>query len=389
MLHRRSTPFWRDVRFLRVASQALFLLAVVLLIYFFVNNMLFNLAKRGMNLGFDFLRVPASFALGESVIDFDPSHSYGRAFLAGLLNTLKVALIGIPLATIVGILIGIARLSTNWLVARLATVYVEVLRNTPLLVQCVFWYFAVFTKMPAVRNQIALPGPVYLNNRGLSMVWFDRTATFGLWALLVLAGLVAGVALWRWWTRKMVETGRDGYPTLAAIAVVLGVALAGWYLLPEPPATLNFPAVVNQNVRGGAKLSPELSAILFALVFYTASYIAEVVRAGVQAVSKGQVEAARALGLKPGKVMQLVVFPQALRVIIPPLTSQYLNLTKNSSLASVIGFPDLFYIAMAVQSQSGRVIESFLLIMAVYLTFSLTTSLLMNIYNRAVRLTER
>lgn len=389
MIHRTSTPFWRDIRVLRVASQVLFLLALGLLIYFFINNMLVNLTKRGMDLGFDFLKVPASFALGESVIKFDPSHSYGRAFLAGLLNTLKVALIGIPLATIVGILIGTARLSTNWLVARLATVYVEVLRNTPLLVQCVFWYFAVFTKMPSVKNQIALPGPIYVNNRGLSMVWFDRTATFGLWALLILAALVAGVFVWRWWTRQMVETGRDGYPTLAAIALVLGVAVAGWYLLPEAPATLSIPAVVNSNVRGGAKLSPELSAILFALVFYTASYIAEVVRAGIQSVSKGQVEAARALGLKPGMVMQLVVFPQALRVIIPPLTSQYLNLTKNSSLASVIGFPDLFYIAMAVQSQSGRVVESFLLIMAVYLTFSLTTSLLMNMYNRAVRLTER
>ncbi len=389
MVQRSATPFWRDTRFLRVAGQVIFLLVLVLLIAFFVVNMQANLAKKGISVGFEFLRVPASFALGESVIKFTPADSYGRAFLAGLVNTLKVALIGIPLATIVGVFVGIARLSTNWLVARLAALYVEVIRNTPLLVQCVFWYAAVFTKLPSVKDGLVLPGPIYLNNRGLTVVWFDRSPTFGTWLLIVLVGVVAAVLLHRWWTGWMLETGREGYPGLAATALILLAVVGGWYLMPEAPATLNIPEVVRNNVRGGARLTPEASAILFALVFYTASYIAEVVRAGIQSVSKGQVEAARALGLRPALAMRLVIFPQALRVIIPPLTSQYLNLTKNSSLASVIGYPDLFYLAMAVQSQSGRVVESFLIIMSVYLSFSLITSLLMNIYNHAVRLKER
>jgi general L-amino acid transport system permease protein len=389
MQPKSATPFWRDIRFWRIASQVAFLLGVALLLWFFLANMQKNLARLGMNISFDFLKVPASFALGESVIEFTPADSYGWAFVAGLLNTLKTAAVGIPLATVVGIFVGIGRLSRNWLVARLAAIYVEIFRNTPLLVQCIFWYFAVFVNLPSVKDQIALPGPIFLNNRGTFVVWFDRSATFGTWLAIVAVALVAGVLLWRWWTRRMVETGRDGYPTLTAVALVLGTAVLAWFLLPTPPATLDIPVVDKTNIQGGAQLSPEFSAILFALVFYTASYIAEVVRAGIQAVSKGQVEAARALGLKPGLTMRLVVFPQALRVIIPPLTSQYLNLTKNSSLASVIGFPDLYYIAHAVQSQSGRIVESFVIIMAVYLFFSLTTSAIMNLYNRAVRLKER
>lgn len=389
MTPRTAVPLWRDVRFWRIFSQAVFLAALAALIWFFLANMQRNMARQGLKLGFGFLSDPASFAIGESAIDFNPSHSYARAFLAGLVNTLKVAVAGIALATPLGVVLGVLRLSGNWLVNKLVTGYVEILRNTPLLVQMVFWYSAVFLNLPPVKEQVALPGPVYLNNRGVAIPWVERHATFGTWALVLLAAAVAAVALWRWQLRRLVETGRDGYPSLLALGLFFGAGALAWYALPQAPLQVLRPVLQGTNIQGGAQLSPEFAAVLFALVTYTSAFISEIVRSGIQSVSRGQVEAARALGLRPLQTLRLVVFPQAMRVIVPPLTSQFLNLTKNSSLAIGVGYPDLFNVSTTIFNQTGRNVEVFLMVMAVYGSFSLITSALMNWYNRSIRLVER
>lgn len=389
MAGRTSTPIWRDVRFWRIASQVIFLAALGALLWYFHRNMQQALTKANIGLGFGFLEQEAGFAIGESVIEYDPSMSYGRAFMVGLTNTLVVAVIGIALATPLGILVGIARLSDNWLIQKLSTVYVEIMRNTPLLVQLTFWYFAVFLALPQVKEQIVWPGPIYLNNRGVSLIWFERSPVFTVWALILLTAAVAGIVFTRWYTRRLLETGKHGYPGLIGTAFFLTAAVASWFLMPQAPATPDVPQVVGTNVDGGFQLSPEMAALVVSLVTYTSAFIGEIVRAGIQAVAKGQVEAARALGLKPFEVLRLVVFPQAMRIIIPPLTSQYLNLTKNSSLAIAVGYADLFNISTTIFNQTGRAVETFLLVMLVYLTFSLTTSVLMNLYNRSIRLVER
>jgi general L-amino acid transport system permease protein len=389
MAQHTTPPFWRDVRFWRVASQVIFLAAVLGLLYYFFMNMQTKLVQRGLQLNFGFVENPASFAITGSPIPFSPADSYLRAFQVGILNTLKVAVLGIALTTPLGILIGISRLSSNWLVAKMATVYVETIRNTPLLLQLAFWYFAVFGTLPRVADQIVLPGPIFLNNRGLFLVWFDRHPGAALWFGAVLAAIVLGVFLWRFQTRRLVETGARGNPALWSFLMVLVVALGVWFVLPQQPLTLTIPVLEGVRITGGTDLSPEFAALLVGLVIYTSSFIAEIVRSGIQSVSKGQVEAAQSLGLRPAAVMRLVIFPQALRVIIPPLTSQFLNLTKNSSLALATGYRDLFAVSTTIFNQTGRAIEVFVIVMLVYLTFSLITSVIMNLYNRSVRLVER
>lgn len=389
MTPRRSVPIWRDARFWRVASQIVFLAGLAVIVWFFLSNMQAALHKQGIKLGFGFLRAPASFAIGQSTIPFDASHPYARAFLVGLINTAIVAVLGIALATPLGMLIGVARLSDNWLLSRLATVYVEVMRNTPLLLQMVFWYFAVFLSLPPIAHQVVLPGPIFLNNRGVSIPWFVRSPAFGWWLLITVLAAVCAVFLGRWLTKRQVETGRKTYGLPLSLLVVVAASAVTWGALPEPPFTIILPRLEGTLVQGGVRVRPEMMAVLVSLVTYTAAFISEIVRAGIQAVSKGQVEAARALGLSRSQVLRLVIFPQALRVIIPPLTSQYLNLTKNSSLAIAVGYDDLFNVSTTVFNQTGRVVEVFLIVMLIYLTFSLITSLLMNLYNRAIRLVER
>ncbi len=380
----------RDARFWRIAGQAIAVVLVAILVIIILDNLTYNLRQLGIRLGFDFLRSQASFDIGETLIAYNPANSYGRAIFVGLVNSLRVIVVGLILATILGLLAGIARLSDNWLLRQIALVYVEIFRNTPLLLQLFFWYFAVFIKLPNIENRITLPGPTYLTSRGLFLPWWRASAGAGIWLSLLALGLVAAIALWRWRTQIMVEQGRPGNQVLWALGPLVTAAIFALILTRTVPFSLTLPQVVgNAQIQGGLQLSPEFGTILVGLVFYTGSFIAEIVRAGIQSVPKGQWEAARALGLKPGRVMRMVVLPQALRVIIPPLTSQYLNLAKNSSLAIAIGFPDVYFVASTTFNQTGRAVEVMLLIMLTYLTISLTISLLMNWYNRTVQLKER
>jgi general L-amino acid transport system permease protein len=382
-------PLWRDERFLRIFGQVVFLALLALLLGFLARNMLVALRQQGLALGFSFLRLTAGFDIGESPIPFSRSSTYLRAFAVGLLNTVLVSFLGIVFATLLGVLVGVARLSTNFLVHWLARLYIEFLRNIPLLVLLIFWYTGVFLKLPRVREALTLPGPVLLTNRGVAIPWGLPTESFP--AFLGLLGLGTLLALIVWGGLKLYgrRTGRPPLAFLWGFLTFAAVAVAGWIALPTAPLALDPPAVQGLRMAGGRQLSPEFIALLSGLVLYTAAFIADVVRAGIQSVSRGQVEAARALGLNGFQMLRLVVFPQALRVIIPPLTGHYLNLAKNSSLAVAIGYPDLFSVSGTILNQSGRAVEVIALVMAIYLSISLLTSLFMNWYNRRIRFVER
>ncbi len=383
----QSVPFWRDERVLQVVSQIVFLGLVVGFGYFLYHNMMTALAQRGLLPSFHWLKLTAGFDIGEHLIPYSRSSTYGRAFVVGVLNTLLVSFLGIIFATLLGIVVGVARLSGNWLLSRLATLYVETLRNIPLLVLLVFWYTGVFLKLPRAKEAIVLPGPIYLSNRGVAIPWGIPTETFRtyLWVLL-FAFLAAVVVAWQLILVGK-RTGRPPLVTLWTFLTFVGIAAVGFIVL--KPLSWTFPELKGFNTVGGRNLTPEFAALLSGLVIYTSAYIGEVVRSGIQAVSKGQYEAARALGLNGFQTLRLVIFPQALRVIVPPLTSQYLNLTKNSSLAVYIGYPDLYSVSGTIHNQTGRAVEVTLLMMGTYLFFSLTTSLFMNWYNRKIRFVER
>lgn len=383
--------FWRDIHFLQVLAQVIFVLLVALGAGFLYANVSSNLSRQGLTVGYGFLTNPASFDIGESYIPYNASNSYGRALLVGLVNTLVVSALGIVLTTVVGTIAGVARLSSNWLISKLAAVYVGVIRNTPLLIQLMFWYFGVVLRLPGVQEAIALPGPIFLTGRGVYLPWYEALPTFGSWRIFVWIALGSLVMIWLIF--RQIQK-RSNLPILAwwYLAYLLVPALILWIgfiLQPESPLQLNVPELAGLNFRGGLRLTPEFAALLFGLVVYTGAFIAEIVRAGIQAISRGQMEAARSLGLNIGQTLRLVIFPQALRVIIPPLTSQYLNLAKNSSLAIAIGYPDLFSIAGTVINQTGATIEVIVIMMLSYLSMSLFTSVLMNIYNSRVRLVER
>ncbi|MGB3904274.1 MAG: ABC transporter permease subunit [Anaerolineae bacterium] len=379
----RAMSILRDERFLRVLGQVVFAIVVVL----FASWCLGNYRGRGKTFSFSFLREEASFDLGEGMA-FSPVDPYWKAFIVGVLNTIKVAFFGIILATILGTVTGVARLSTNWLISNIAGVYIEIIRNTPVLVQLFFLYFAVILKLPELRDRIVLPGPIFLSNRGINLVWPRPTASFGSWWPFLIGAIAVAAGIWVW--RVLLER-RTRRPTsrLPWTFIALAVPLLGWFLVPGNPLYPDRPAVEGLRVVGGTSLSPEFAAILFGLVIYTAAFIAEVVRAGIMAVPRGQTEAARAQGFTEMQILQLVVLPQAIRIIIPPLISQYLNLTKNSSLAIGIGFLDLYAVSNTMLFQSGRVVEVFLMIMAAYLSMSLTISLVMNVVNRKLALVER
>lgn len=387
MERRSAVPFWRDVRVLSAFSQIAFLLIVVACAIFFLTNFSSAMRQRGMVIGFDYLRHTAGFEIGESLIPYRPADTYGRAYLVGLLNTLLVSGVGIVLATLVGVIIGIARLSTNWLVAKLAAVYIEIIRNTPLLVQLVFIYFGIFFQLPPVAQSLELPGAIYANQRGIFLPRPIATATFLPWLGGVAAGLIVGVVLWKLSSRLPIL--RPRLIRVIAIAVIILAPILAWIGLGTPPFTVEVPVRERFNFRGGMALSPEFSALLFGLVIYTAGFIAEVVRGGILAVRRGQIEAAQALGLNGAQILRLVIFPQAMRVIVPPLISQYLNLAKNSSLAVYIGFPDLFAVNQTILNQTGQPVPVIALVMATYLTMSLLTSLIMNLYNRRVQILEK
>jgi len=380
---------WYDPRIRSIFFQIVTLSLVFWAGWTLIENTLSNMESRGISTGFGFLDETAGFGIIMSLIPYDATMSYGRTFLVGLTNTLLVSAMGIVAATILGFILGVARLSSNWLVAKVALVYIEVIRNIPLLLQIFFWYFAVLSNLPSPRQSVDVGGAVFLNNRGLYLPEPVTQEGFGLvWGVLIVA-IVAVVALRLWANKRQLATGQI-FPTfkVGLSALVLLPLLA--YLVAGQPLTWDIPALKGFNFGGGITIIPELAALWIALSLYTASFIAEIVRSGILSVSKGQTEASKALGLPNSLTLRLVVIPQAMRVIIPPLTSQYLNLVKNSSLATAIGYPDLVAVFMGTTlNQTGQAVEVVAITMAVYLTISLLISLFMNIYNRAVAIKER
>lgn len=371
-----------------IAYQALLLAAVVGIGWLLVANTLYNLSTRQIQVGFGFLSREAGFEIAESPIVFDPSNSYGRAFLVGLLNTLRVSAIGIVVATLLGTLIGIARLSSNWLVARLASAYVEFVRNVPLLLQLFVWYGLITELLPPVREAIAFGDLVFLSQRGLRYAWPQAAPGWSAAGWAFAAAVVLALAWRALASRRQRATGAQWPVLWPSLGLLLLLPVGAW-LAGGAPTQVDLPRLGGFDFRGGRSLSPEFIALLVGLSTYTAAFIAEVVRGGILSVPRGQAEAAMALGLKPGQRLRLVTMPQALRVIIPPLTSQYLNLTKNSSLAVAIGYPDLVAVANTTMNQTGQAIEAIAILMAVYLAISLAISLMMNWYAARTRLVER
>lgn len=384
-----AIPFWRDERILNILGQVLFVAALLFVASLIYQNMRAGLARQGITLSYNFLRGISSFDISESLLEYSRTSSYWQAFQVGLLNTLSVSVVGVIASTIFGVILGVARLSTNFLINRLAAFYLELIRNLSLLVFLIFWYLGVFLKLPRVREAVIWPGDIYLTNRGVGVPWGLPTDSYPTFRLILLVGLILAVVVFFALRAYGNRTGRAPLTTLWTLLTFIGVALAGWFILPEKPLTLDIPVIEGLNMTGGKVLSPEFMALTSGLVLYTSAFIGEVVRSGILSVSKGQVEASRALGLNAFQTLRLIVFPQAMRVIVPPLTSQYLNLIKNSSLAIAVGYPDLFYISNTIQNQTGRAVEMISLVMLTYLMFSLITSLFMNWYNQRIKLVER
>jgi general L-amino acid transport system permease protein len=382
-------PPWRDTRVRAGVFQIVVVGAVLLALGALFANLTAEMAQRRLTFELTFLRSTAGFEIAESVVPYSPQDTYGQALLVGALNTLIISVAGIVLATILGVIVGIARLSSNWLVNRLASGYVELFRNTPLLVQLFLLYFAVFLQLPPVRDSIVLPGPVYLNQRGVYMPRPVPTDTFGTFVVAFAVGLVNAITLWFVGSRRAAAGRPLRWAGIVGLLVLIGVPAIAWLLAPVPPIEIEDPVAGRFNLTGGLTFSATFCALLVALVLYTAAFIAEVVRGGIQAVPHGQREAARAIGLRDSQVLRLVILPQALRVIVPPLTSQYLNLLKNSSLAIAIGYPDLFNVSTTVANQTGQPVAVIALVMLIYLVISLVTSLVMNLYTRTVRIKER
>ena len=381
----KHSAWWNDARVRGVLSQVFVLGGIGLLVWYLVSNTLANLETRSIATGFGFLEREAGFAVSESPIPYSAADTYYRVLVVGILNTLKVSVVGIALATLFGTLAGVARLSSNWLVAKFATIYVEGLRNIPILLQLFFWYTVITQTLPGPRQAFnPMPG-VFLSNRGLQYAEPVWDPAYGLMAGALAVGIIGAWALGRWAHKRQERTGRL-FPTFrVGAALILGLPVLA-YVLGGAPTALDVPALKGFNFRGGGTVTPEFAALLVGLVLYTGTYIAEIVRGGILSVSHGQTEAGLALGLSRGLVMRLILLPQALRVIIPPLTSQYLNLTKNSSLAVAIGFPDLVSVANTSINQTGQAVEGIAIIMAVYLTVSLSISAFMNWYNRKIAL---
>ena len=378
-----------DPKVRAIVFQAALIVGVVVFAWWIIGNTVENLRRANIASGFGFLSARAGFDVSQSLVSYSSESTYGRAFLVGLLNTLLVAALGIVLASIIGFMLGIARLSKNWIIGRLATVYVEVFRNIPVLLQLLFWYKAVLSVLPGPRQGISIPGGGNLSNRGLIVPRPIFEPGFAATAVAVVVAVVAALAVANWAYRRRMATGQP-FPTIRVnLAILIGLPLAVFFAT-GAPLSIGYPELTGFNFVGGLHIQPEFLALLLGLVLYTAAYIGEIVRAGILAVAHGQTEASYALGLRPGMTLRLVIIPQALRVIIPPLTNQYLNLTKNSSLAVAIGYPDLVSVfSGTVLNQTGQAVEVILITMAVYLAISLVTSGFMNWFNRHVALAER
>jgi general L-amino acid transport system permease protein len=382
-------PFWRDERVLRAVAQIVSALLIIGTLTWVAVNFVQGANQRGMALNFRFLGDPAEFPISDPVLPYDPSRSFGYAFTVGLVKTLLVSVVGIFFATILGAFVGLARLSTNWLINKMALVYIEFHRNIPLLVLLFIWYFPVFSQLPPVEESIVVAGSSYLNSRGIYLAWPRLTSQGIIWVIFVVLGVASAIAAWMVLQKRQVMTGKVTHYGRVSLALLLAFPVIGWFLAGGAPLELDFPYLDGYNYQGGLRLTPEFAALLIGLTMYTAAFIAEVVRAGVQAVSRGQLEAARAVGLRQSQVLRFVVIPQALRVIIPPMISQYLNLTKNSSLAFFIGYQEVFSVGKIAINQAGRAIPVFAMVMAVYLLFSLITSFVLNWYNRRIQFVER
>lgn len=385
----KREPLWADARLRGYVLQALFLAAVVALFAMFALNAAENLRALNRASGFGFLDQVAGFDIAFHLIDYGRASTFLDALWVGLLNTLLVAVIGIVLATVLGFLLGIGQLSSNWLVAKLATAYIEFVRNVPLLLQIFFWYFAMMSPLPRPQSAIDFGGVAFLSNRGLFVPRIEGTDGSGVF-LLVLAACVSAFYLLRRLSHRRRERTGTPLPMLPIGAGLLVIVPVAAFFLTGAPFTADIPVLSGRNFTGGMAITPELIALVLALSLYTASYIGEIVRSGIEGVPKGQAEASAALGLSRGQRLRLVIIPQAMRIIIPPLTSQYLSLTKNSSLAAAIAFPDLVHVfAGTALNQTGQAIEILAITMIIYLAISLLTSLAMNIYNARIQLKER
>lgn len=382
----KSPPIWRDERFWHIFFQVAVIVILLIVLFALVGNMNRNMQQRGIQFGFKFLTNPAGFGIGETLVRYRPNDPYIIALLAGLVNTIRIILVGFVLTTLIGIAAGVASFSENWLLRQISMVYVEIVRNTPLLLQLFFWYFAVFFGLPRPENQIQWPGSIFLSKAGISIPWPQNSPIVWMWVVILIVGAIAATLILKWRTTIMVEQGASGQPQLIAVSV-MGVAAL---LIIVFGLNWQFPQLSESaQVQGGLRLTLEFSALLAGLVFYTGAFIAEIVRAGIQSVSRGQWEAARSLGLHTNQAMQLVVFPQAMRVIIPSLNSQYQNLAKNSSLGFAIAYPEIYSVSNTTFNQTGRPVEVFLLIMAGFLIINLLISTGMNQLNRSVQFKER
>ena len=379
-----NDPRWRSA-----IIQVLLCLVIAWLAYSAISNAADNLARARVASGFDFWNSTAGFDISQTLIPYTTQSTYGRAFWVGLLNTLLVASLGIVFATIIGFAIGILQLSKNLLVSRLAASYVEIIRNLPLLLQLLFWYNAVLKALPNLRESLTIPGGAVLNNRGLFLPRPILGDTIEIALAALALGVIGAFAFWRWARRRQALTGQQSPVLIVSLLLIIVMPIVVFAAIGSP-VTFQMPEKGRFNISGGIEILPEFAALLFGLSIYTAAFIAEVVRAGIQSVSQGQTEAAYSLGLRPGPTLRLIVIPQAMRVIVPPLTNQYLNLTKNSTLAVAIGYPDLVQVFTGtVLNQTGQAVEVVAVTMAVYLTISLVTSGLMTLYSWRFALKER
>lgn len=383
-----KVAFFNDPKVRSLIFQGLALALLVFVIYSAASNAVTNLTNQRIAGGFGFLDKTAGFGISQTLIPWAESMSYGRAFVIGLLNTLLVAVVGIFFATILGFIVGVARLSPNWVISKIAYWYVEIIRNLPLLFQILFWYLAVLAAMPTPRNSYSLFGLFFANQRGITVPKPVFEAGSGVIGIALIVGIIAAFVVRHWARKRQAETGQQ-FPVFVTMSgLILGLLILA-YLAAGMPVSFDYAQQGRFNLAGGMTLIPEFVALTLALVAYTAAFIGEIVRAGIQAVSHGQTEAGRSLGLAEGRILNLIVIPQALRVIIPPLTSQYLNLTKNSSLAVGIGYPDMVSVGGTILNQTGQAMEIIGMWMACYLTISIVTSIFMNWYNSRIALVER
>lgn len=384
-----KSAIWNDPTFRAIAFQVLAGIAVVWFAWAIFDNTLTNMEKRGITTGFAFLDSTAGYSILMSLIEYDSTHTYGRTFFVGLFNTILISVLGIFFATVVGFIVGVARLSQNWLISKIATVYVETLRNIPLLLQILFWYNAVLATLPHPRVSYGLADSIFLNKRGLYFPGPVPEAGFNMVIGAFIVAIIIIVSLSRWARKRQEDTGQQFPVFITSLGLLIGLP-GVVFLTMGMPMSLDYPSLQGFNFSGGIVVIPELMALLWALTFYTAAFIAEIVRAGVLGVSHGQSEAANALGLRNSLTLRLVVIPQAMRIIIPPLTSQYLNLAKNSSLATAIGYPDLVAVFMGTTlNQTGQAVEIVGMTMGVYLVISLVISGFMNWFNKRMALVER